>query len=279
MYISSLCLSLHLSLLLPLSLPLSLPPCPPLSLSLSPFLHLLTVHLLYPPPLSTSSVHLLYPPLSTSSVHLLYPPLSTSSRRGKLIHANAQVKTILRPHFPTGPSGTGLSELSIHTLPSISASQQAAVNASFSDACEGKFTAPLKVRMFTDRIQSELMFILSGHLDSRGIVDGVVTIVHGRPVESDHSSELSHLAMDLKQVIDTANAPIIGTDANGLINEWNRKVATFATSQTSYLPCLRPHICYASDPIIAISPKSYLPYRSPHICRISHPTYSSSPTP
>ena len=31
---------------------------------------------------------------------------------------------------------------------------------------------------------------------------------------------------ELTQLIETANAPIFGIDANGLVNEWNRKTAT-----------------------------------------------------
>ena len=37
--------------------------------------------------------------------------------------------------------------------------------------------------------------------------------------------ELTRVATDLTQLIDTANAPIFGVDANGLVNEWNRKAA------------------------------------------------------
>ena len=36
-------------------------------------------------------------------------------------------------------------------------------------------------------------------------------------------AELSRVANDLTLLIDTANAPIFGIDADGLVNEWNRK--------------------------------------------------------
>ena len=36
---------------------------------------------------------------------------------------------------------------------------------------------------------------------------------------------LSHAANDFKMLIETANAPIFGIDADGLVNEWNRKAA------------------------------------------------------
>jgi PAS domain S-box-containing protein len=35
--------------------------------------------------------------------------------------------------------------------------------------------------------------------------------------------ELTRMATELQQLIDTANAPIFGVDANGLVNEWNQK--------------------------------------------------------
>jgi len=35
---------------------------------------------------------------------------------------------------------------------------------------------------------------------------------------------MSQVAADLKMLIETANAPIFGIDAAGLVNEWNRKV-------------------------------------------------------
>jgi PAS domain S-box-containing protein len=38
--------------------------------------------------------------------------------------------------------------------------------------------------------------------------------------------ELTRMATELQQLIDTANAPIFGVDANGLVNEWNQKAVT-----------------------------------------------------
>ena len=37
--------------------------------------------------------------------------------------------------------------------------------------------------------------------------------------------QLEQVANDLKQVIEQANAPILGVDTEGRINEWNRKAA------------------------------------------------------
>ena len=37
--------------------------------------------------------------------------------------------------------------------------------------------------------------------------------------------ELSRVASEFRILIDTANAPIFGIDADGLVNEWNKKAA------------------------------------------------------
>jgi len=38
-------------------------------------------------------------------------------------------------------------------------------------------------------------------------------------------NEITAVARELRQLVDTANAPIFGIDTNGLVNEWNNKTA------------------------------------------------------
>ena len=38
------------------------------------------------------------------------------------------------------------------------------------------------------------------------------------------------VAAEMKMLIETANAPIIGTDASGRVNEWNRKAVEITGS-------------------------------------------------
>jgi PAS domain S-box-containing protein len=40
---------------------------------------------------------------------------------------------------------------------------------------------------------------------------------------SQAQAEMSHVAQDLKMLIETANAPIFGINKDGQVNEWNRK--------------------------------------------------------
>ena len=40
-----------------------------------------------------------------------------------------------------------------------------------------------------------------------------------------HDRAVAAMANELRQLVDTANAPIFGIDVNGNVNEWNNKTA------------------------------------------------------
>ena len=40
-----------------------------------------------------------------------------------------------------------------------------------------------------------------------------------------HDRAVAQMANELRQLVDTANAPIFGIDSNGNVNEWNDKTA------------------------------------------------------
>ena len=58
-----------------------------------------------------------------------------------------------------------------------------------------------------------------------GDIVGVVGVGQDITEMNRGKQELSRVANDLTRLIDTANAPIFGIDADGLVNEWNRKAA------------------------------------------------------
>ena len=62
-------------------------------------------------------------------------------------------------------------------------------------------------------------------IDSMGQVVGVIGV--GQDITTiKHEQRLrTNVAKDLRNLIDTANAPIFGTDSAGLVNEWNNKAA------------------------------------------------------
>ena len=58
-----------------------------------------------------------------------------------------------------------------------------------------------------------------------GKIVGVVGVGQDITEMSRGKQELRQVANDLTRLIDTANAPILGIDANGMVNEWNKKAA------------------------------------------------------
>ncbi len=68
-----------------------------------------------------------------------------------------------------------------------------------------------------DEIRGDLMM---------AVISVIVAVLLGWLVERETTArkEWTRVATDLAQLIDTANAPIIGLDKNGLVNEWNQKV-------------------------------------------------------
>ena len=71
----------------------------------------------------------------------------------------------------------------------------------------------------------EVLLNASSRRNASNVVVGVVGVGQDITAMTRGKAELSRMANDLTRLIDTANAPIFGIDANGLVNEWNRKAA------------------------------------------------------
>jgi PAS domain S-box-containing protein len=54
---------------------------------------------------------------------------------------------------------------------------------------------------------------------------GVIGVAQDITERKQIENEKARVALELQTFIDTANAPIFGIDANGLVNEWNNKSA------------------------------------------------------
>ena len=61
--------------------------------------------------------------------------------------------------------------------------------------------------------------------DADGRISGVLWIGQDITERKKFEVEKTSLAQELQTFIDTANAPIFGIDADGLVNEWNNKSA------------------------------------------------------
>jgi PAS domain S-box-containing protein len=59
--------------------------------------------------------------------------------------------------------------------------------------------------------------------DIKGEITGIICVAQQMPDQ--YRDETERVAQDLTQLIDTANAPIFGIDADGLVNEWNQTAA------------------------------------------------------
>ena len=92
------------------------------------------------------------------------------------------------------------------------------------NALLGVQTDNYQVPLFTkDRNRVELLLNAATRVDASGEIVGVVGVGQDITEINAGKAELSRVANDLTLLIDTANAPIFGIDADGLVNEWNRK--------------------------------------------------------
>ena len=93
-------------------------------------------------------------------------------------------------------------------------------------ALVGKETDNFEFPLYTkDGQRVEVLLNAATRRDTTGKTVGVVGVGQDITAMNRGKQELHRMANDLSRLIDTANAPIFGIDANGLVNEWNRKMA------------------------------------------------------
>jgi PAS domain-containing protein len=61
--------------------------------------------------------------------------------------------------------------------------------------------------------------------DANYQVVGVVGVAQDVTEAAKHDRAVASMARELRQLVDTANAPIFGIDVHGNVNEWNDKTA------------------------------------------------------
>ena len=94
------------------------------------------------------------------------------------------------------------------------------------NALLGVQTDNYQLPLFTkDNKRVELLLNAATRCDASGAIVGVVGVGQDITAINKSQAELSRVANDLTQLIETANAPIFGIDKDGLVNEWNRKTA------------------------------------------------------
>jgi PAS domain S-box-containing protein len=92
------------------------------------------------------------------------------------------------------------------------------------DALRGKETANFEFALYTkDKRRVDVLLNATTRRDLSGGVVGVVGVGQDITERNIAEREKTRVAKELQSFIDTANAPIFGIDAKGLVNEWNNK--------------------------------------------------------
>ncbi len=94
------------------------------------------------------------------------------------------------------------------------------------NALKGRETANFEFPLYTkDRLRVEVLLNATTRRDVSGAVVGMIGVGQDITERKQVEVEKTRVAMELQTFIDTANAPIFGIDAQGLVNEWNNKAA------------------------------------------------------
>ena len=98
------------------------------------------------------------------------------------------------------------------------------VNEVLAKALKGKETANFEFPLFTklgDRV--DVLMNSTTRRDASGEIIGVVGVGQDITELNKVRVEQVNIANEMTQLVDTANAPIFGIDANGMVNEWNQQ--------------------------------------------------------
>ena len=108
----------------------------------------------------------------------------------------------------------------------ITADYQNAVQEVLQNALRGEETANFEFPLYTKEGERvEVLLNAATRRNAVGTVTGVVGVGQDITDRKNAETRVSLLAADLRLLIDSANAPIIGIDAFGCVNEWNNKAA------------------------------------------------------
>ena len=108
----------------------------------------------------------------------------------------------------------------------ITEEYQKSVKEVLDNALQGRETANFEFPLYTkDQRRVEVLLNATTRRDVSGNVVGVLGVGQDITERKQVEVEKTRVAQELQTFIDTANAPIFGIDADGLVNEWNNKSA------------------------------------------------------
>jgi PAS domain S-box-containing protein len=104
--------------------------------------------------------------------------------------------------------------------------QQENIKEVLDNALNGRETANFEFSLLR-KDQQRVYFVLNAtaRRDVAGAIVGVIGVGQDITEKKQADMEKMRVAQELQNFIDTANAPIFGVDAFGLVNEWNNKAA------------------------------------------------------
>ena len=94
------------------------------------------------------------------------------------------------------------------------------------NALKGRGTSNYELEIRTK--SNEIRYLLvnaTTRRDAENNIVGVVGVAQDVTEAAQHDRAVAAMARELRQLVDTANAPIFGIDVNGNVNKWNDKTA------------------------------------------------------
>jgi PAS domain S-box-containing protein len=105
----------------------------------------------------------------------------------------------------------------------IVSSMRDTVQTAIDDALRGKGTTNLELEFQTKYDDKRHLLVnITTRRDFEGTVVGVFFVAQDVTESVHRDRAVAGMAVELRQLIDTANAPIFGIDVDGHVNEWNR---------------------------------------------------------
>ena len=125
--------------------------------------------------------------------------------------------------------------MSTFIVPSLRQSVQEVLD----NALRGKGTSNYELEFRTK--SNEIRYLLvnaTTRRDAENNIVGVVGVAQDVTEAAKHDRAVAAMANELRQLVETANAPIFGIDVEGNLNEWNNKIAGLYTLLDSLFLCI-----------------------------------------
>ena len=140
-------------------------------------------------------------------------------------------------------------------------------------ALQGHETSNFDCHVFTkDHRRLEVLLNATPRTDESGRIVGMLGVGQDITERKQVEMEKTQVAQELQTLIDTANAPIFGIDAQGLVNVWNNKTAeitSFAREEVLGKDLVQVHDFFLFE--LALQSRPYVLMLPLFFCCISRP--------